>query len=164
MILLKKITSEGQNKLKKDLATSLGISPSEVTESLERSRISQLVDNSKEKVNTLALKDLLVYGLKYVFPIQLGNVVRGIPTFVSAPPLSDKIMEGKDKYVWPCKNGSVRGISIEPLYKTVEQAIAQDNELYQLLVITDTLRIGKVREREIALQELDKHFENYGKH
>lgn len=164
VILLKKTTSDGKNKLNKDIANSLGISASEVSESMERSRISQLVDNCKERVNILALKDLLVYGLRYVFPIQLGNVVRGIPTFTSALPISDKIMEGKDKYVWPSKNGTIRGISIEPLYKTVTEAVAQDDELYQLLVITDTLRIGRVREREIAIQELDKHFEEYGKH
>ena len=162
VVLLKKITSAGKGMLNKDVAQSLGISPAEISDAMERCRIAQLVDNDKVRVNTLALKDFLVYGLRYVYPVQLGGVVRGIPTAVSASPLKEQITQGKDVYVWPYKKGTVRGQAITPLYATVPEAVANDEELYKLLVIVDTLRMGRAREREIAISELDKSFAQYG--
>ena len=55
----------------------------------------------------------------------------------------------------------LRGQQIQPLYNTIPQAVKEDNELYQLLVIVDTLRMGRVREREIAIAELTKHINGY---
>ena len=103
-----------------------------------------------------------MYGLRYVYPVQLGGIVRGIPTAVSASPLKEQITQGKDVYVWPYKKGTVRGQAIPPLYATVPEAVANDEELYKLLVIVDALRMGRAREREIAISELDKSFVQYG--
>ncbi len=161
VVLLKKMTSSGRQMLNKDIAASLGISPAEISDAMERCRISQLVDNDKARVNTLALKDFLVYGLRYVFPLQLGGVVRGVPTAVSASPFKEQIAQGKDVYVWPYKKGTVRGQSIPPLYATVPEAVANDEELYRLLAIVDALRMGRAREREIAISELEKSFAQY---
>ena len=66
-----------------------------------------------------------------------------------------------ESYVWQNKKGSSRGSSIIPLYITVPEAVQKDAELYKLLVIADTLRIGKTREREVALRELDKYLKQY---
>ena len=162
MVLLKKITSAGRGMLNKDIAQSLGISPAEISDAMERCRIAQLVDNDKVRVNTLALKDFLVYGIRYVFPAVTGRVMRGVPTAVSASPIKDQIAQGKDVFVWPYKKGTVRGQAIAPLYATVPEAVANDEELYKLLVIVDTLRMGRAREREIAISELDKSFVQYG--
>lgn len=162
VVLLKKITSEGKDMLNKDLAVSLGISASEISEALERCRIASLVDISKKRVQVLALKDFLVYGLGYVFPAQPGAVVRGVPTAVSASPIKDKINGGSEVFVWPYKKGSVRGQSIEPLYSSVPEAVGKDDELYKLLVIIDTLRMGRVREKEVAIAELEKFLNAYG--
>lgn len=162
VVLLKKMTPAGRQMLNKDLAASLGISPAEISEALERCRVSQLVDSTKKNVNALALKDFLVYGLKYVFPAVPGSVVRGVPTAVSASPVKEQVAQGKDVYVWPYKKGTMRGQAITPLYATVPEAVANDEELYKLLVIVDTLRMGRVREREIAISELDKSFALYG--
>lgn len=147
----------------KDIAASLSISPAEVSEAMERCRVALLVDNDKKRVNTLALRDFLVYGLRYVFPAQPGSIVRGVPTASSASPISDHVASSKENYVWAYKKGAMRGIAIEPLYSTVPEAVSNDEELYRLLVIADALRIGRVREKEIAIQELDKAFEEYGK-
>ncbi len=162
VVLLKKMTPSGQVMLNKDIAASLGISPAEISEALERCRVSQLVDSTKKRVNTLALKDFLVYGLRYVFPVVPGSVVRGIPTVVSASPIKEQVAQSKDVYVWPYKKGTVRGQSIIPLYSSVPEAVSNDEELYKLLVIVDTLRMGRVREREFAISELDKSFARYG--
>ena len=148
--------------LNKDVAQSLGISPAEISDAMERCRIAQLVDNDKVHVNTLALKDFLVYGIRYVFPAVTGRVMRGVPTSVSASPIKEQIAQVKDVYVWPYKKGTMRGQAITPLYPTVPEAVANDEELYKLLVIVDTLRMGRAREREIAISELDKSFVQYG--
>ena len=161
-ILLKKMTPQGKVMLNKDIATSLGISASEVSEAMERCRVAQLVDNSKKRVNTLALKEFLVNGLRYVFPIQLGSVVRGVPTAVSAPPINLHISSDSETFVWPYKKGMVRGQAITPLYSTIPEAVEKDADLYKLLVIADTLRMGRVRERDVAIQELDKYIAAYG--
>ena len=162
VILLKKMTAEGSNMLNKDIAERLRISPSEVSEAMERCRVAQLVDGTKKRVNTLALKDFLVSGLRYVYPIQQGGIVRGIPAGVSAPPISDYMTGTKETYVWPNKRGTVRGQSITPLYPTLPEVVEHDEELYRLLVIVDTLRMGGARERDIAIQELDKYIAVYG--
>ena len=163
VIILKKMTPSGRAMLNKDIAASLGISPAEISDAMERCRVAQLVDTTKSKINTLALKEFLVYGLKYVFPAVPGRVIRGVPTAVSASPIKEHIAQSNDVYVWPYKKGTMRGQSVNPLYPTVPEAVANDEELYQLLVIVDTLRMGRTREREIAIVELDKAFEKYGK-
>lgn len=163
LILLKKITKNGKNLLNKDIAASLKISQSEVSEALERCRIAKLVDRNKQKINIMALEEFLIYGLKYVFPAQPENIVRGIPTAFSATPIKEQISQGAEKYVWPYNKGTERGQGIEPLYKSVPEIVNDDTELYELLVIVDTLRIGKIREIEIAKSELKKHFQEYGR-
>lgn len=163
LILLKKITKNGKNLLNKDIAASLKISQSEVSEALERCRIAKLVDRNKQKINIMALEEFLIYGLKYVFPAQPENIVRGIPTAFSATPIKEQISQGVEKYVWPYNKGTERGQGIEPLYKSVPEIVNDDAELYELLVIVDTLRIGKIREIEIAKSELKKHFQEYGR-
>ena len=163
VILLKKTTKSGRNLLNKDIASSLKISASEVSEALERCRIAKLVDRNKQKVNIMALEEFLIYGLKYVFPVQPDSVVRGVSTAFSASPIKEEISQGKEKYVWPYNKGTERGQGIEPLYKSVPEIVNSDTELYELLVIVDTLRIGKIREIEIATAELKKRFQEYGR-
>jgi len=144
------------------LAGSLVISQSEVSEALERCRIAKLVDSSKRKVNVLALKDFLLSGLQYAFPAGLGPIMRGVPTYLSAAPINSVVSSGTESYVWPNSKGSSRGISVTPLYLTVPEAVKNDVELYELLVIADALRLGHVRERQAALQSLEKYLDSYG--
>lgn len=154
VILLKKVTDKGRYLLNVQLAKELSISPSEVSEALERCRIARLVDARKRIVNILALEEFLVHGLKYVFPVQPQGVVRGVATAISALPMREKIVGGKEQYVWPCSHGNMRGVAITPLYKTVPESVANDDMLYKLLALVDTLRIGRIRETEIAKVEL----------
>ena len=58
--------------------------------------------------------------------------------------------------MWPYAKGSVRGQSIEPLYKTLPAIINNDKLFYELLVLIDTIRIGRAREIKIAIKELEK--------
>ena len=155
MILLKIAAKGGSNWLMKDLATELSISASEVTESLNRSFEAGLLNGNKRVLMKGALLDFLKYGLSYVYPQHPGAMVRGIPTAHSAPPLNKEI-QSNESYVWPYAEGKVRGQSIEPLHKSVPVASLKDKKLYELLALADALRVGKVREKNIAMEELEK--------
>ncbi|MVM41762.1 hypothetical protein GO730_35630 [Spirosoma sp. HMF3257] len=141
--------------LKKDIATGLKISPSEVTESLGRSAFAGLYDPDRKKVMSQALFEFLQYGLKYTFPQQPGALVRGIPTAHSAKPLAD-LIQSNEPYVWPSADGTVRGQAIEPLYPTIVQAVNNDPLLYEMLALVDAIRVGKTREVTLAVEELRK--------
>jgi predicted transcriptional regulator len=155
VILLKILTYGKKQWYGKDLGISLHISMSEVSESLNRSAIAGLLNESKNEVMHGNLLEFLEHGLKYIYPITPGGIQRGIPTAHSALPLRNKI-SSEEMYVWPDPAGEVRGESIEPLYPTVAEAIKSDKLLYELLALTDALRIAKVREREIAIEEIKK--------
>lgn len=161
LILLKMISSARRDLKNSELAAELGISASEVSQALERCRTSRLVDKTKRRVNTLALEEFLVHGLKYAYPATPQKVTRGMPTAVSAPPIKDHVANANEQFVWAYAQGTARGMAITPLYRTVPQAAASDETLYRLLAIADTLRIGRAREREIARIELKKTLDDY---
>lgn len=154
IVILLKIVSYGSKQwFQKPLAEDLGISQSEISKSLNRSKYAGLIDPKGKKVMKLALLEFLQFGLRYVFPQKPGAVVRGIPTSHSAAPLKDKI-ESAEHYVWPYAKGTVRGHSIIPLYPTVPEAALKDAKLYELLALVDALRVGRAREKELALAEI----------
>jgi hypothetical protein len=155
-VLLKIIVLKHDNWKNTDLAYSLQISPSEISEVLNRCKIAGLVDAKKRKVHLNSFKEFLVYGLKYVFPAEPGAVVRGIPTAHSAYPINEHIASGNDIYVWPYAQGMQRGQAIDPLYASLPAVVQNDPLLYELLVIADTIRIGRAREIQIAIEQLEK--------
>lgn len=161
VILLKILTYGDKTWTLSEIASSLLLSASEVTVAMERNRIAGLVNPSKNKVNKLALRDFLIYGLRYVFPPQVTSPARGIATAHSAPPISEHITEGREIYVWSYYKGTRRGNVIIPLYDKIPKFIESDPLLYEYLVIIDTLRIGKKREIEIAIKELDNRLGIY---
>lgn len=161
VILMKLISTKGRELTNKQIARELEISASEISEALERCRIAKLVDESKTRVNTLALEEFLLHGLKYVFPVTPLTKVRGVATAVSAHPFTDKISQEGDKFVWPDSQGNARGFGIKPLYRTVPIAVKTDAVLYDLLAIADVLRIGRVREIEIAKMKLKEILTKY---
>ena len=160
VVLLKKLTTQGKAMLNKDIASSLQLSASEVSEALERCRNAKLVDETKKEVRKLALQEFLIHGLKYVFPAEAGRVMRGVPTATSASPMKEVINSSNEMFVWPCRQGHERGQAITPLYPTVPFAVEQDAELHQLLAIVDSLRIGRAREAAIARQKLEEFLTN----
>lgn len=156
VVLMKIITLKHDNWRNIDLAYSLQISASEVSEALNRNKIAGLIDTDKRNVNINALKEFLIYGVKYVFPAELGAIVRGVPTAHSASPINKHISAGQNVYVWPYALGDSRGQAIEPLYKSIPAAVQNDKTLYKFMVIIDTLRIGRAKEIKIAVKELEK--------
>jgi len=155
LILLKIISINSDAWNQKPIAEDLGLSQSEVSESVARSKYAGLLDPKGKKVMKLALMEFLQYGIRYVFPQKPGPVVRGIPTSHSASPLKEEI-QSTENYVWPYAKGTVRGHSIIPLYVSVPEAVFKDEILYELLALVDALRVGRAREKEIAVVELKK--------
>jgi hypothetical protein len=160
LVLLKIISMKNPEWLNVDIANSLKISQSEVSEALNRCKIARLIDGDKRKIYINSLKEFLIYGLKYVFPAEPGAIVRGMPTAHSAYPIKELVSQGSENFVWPYSKGILRGQSIEPLYYTIPMVVQDDILFYELLAILDTLRIGRAREIKIAIDELAKRLEN----
>ena len=160
VVLLKIISLNNDEWRNIDIANDIDISPSEVSEALNRCRIARLIDRKKRKINSTSLAEFLIYGLKYVFPIEPGAIVKGIPTAHSASPIREHISHNTDIYVWSYAKGTLRGQSIEPLYKTLPKVAQNDKLFYELLTIVDTIRVGRVREIKIAIEELNKRLKN----
>lgn len=159
ILILLKISSIKEKDWKmNDLAKSLALSQSEVSKGLDRLVFANLIDESKRIPALNALYDILVSSARYFFPVKPGGIQRGIPTAHSALPLSKKI-RSESKYVWPSPEGSDRGESIEPIYKTAPLAALEDKGLYELLALVDSLRVGKAREQKLACEELKKRFD-----
>ncbi len=156
VVILLKIIALGEKEwFHHTLAEELGMSQSEVSQSLNRSKYAGLIDDSRKKVNRIAFNEFISHGLSYVFPQHPGPIVRGMLTAHSAKPLN-QIINATDKYVWAYAKGNEKGQAVEPLYNTVVPASIKDNKLYELLAMVDALRVGRVREKEIAKKELEK--------
>lgn len=139
------------------LALELVMSPSEVHGSVKRARASGLLHGPdfENRPNIGALEEFLIHGLKYVFPAERGEMTRGVATSYGAAPLRALITPNDDPIpVWPYAEGKQRGVSLVPLYKTAPKAALRDESFYELLVLADALRDGRVRERKIAETEL----------
>lgn len=170
--VLKLVASGPQKWTYVKLGEELFMSPSQVFRSVDRGRTAHLLDASPlptppssmttrvhqalhSRPNRGNLKEFLVYGVKYAFPVQRGGLTRGVPTADAAPPLSQQLTQNfLAKPVWPHAEGAVVGAEFSPLYKNVPMAAMRDGKLYELLALVDAIREGRVREREIAIREL----------
>ncbi len=137
------------------LANELGLGKTEAHNSLKRSisvGLAKLDRQTKRpKVNLKALREFIVYGLKYVFPVKPAEIIRGIPTSFAAPVLEGKLMTaGELIYVWPDARGKSKGQSIMPLFKSVPFAVKRDPLLYEYLALVDAIRLGSPREASLA--------------
>lgn len=141
------------------LEASLGISKTEINASINRSVASGLAFKDRElrraTPNRRNLYDFIVYGLKFVFPAKPGAMTRGIPTSFAMPVLQNLLISaGEYIYVWPYVHGKDMGQSIEPLFKSVPEAVQHDERLYEYLAIVDAIRLGRQREARLASDHL----------
>lgn len=154
MVILLKIAALREREwFVKDLAFSLDISQSEVSESLNRSKIAGLISADKKILMKNNLLDFLEHGLRYVYPAEPGAIKRGMPTAHNAPPLNN-IISAEESYIWSWAEGDTRGQVIEPLHPGVPGACIKDAVLYELLALTDALRLGRMREKQRSIDEL----------
>jgi hypothetical protein len=158
-ILLKIVALDSEYFQLSQLSNSLFVSLSEVSESLNRSQIADLIDYDKKRVNRQNFFEFLEHGVRYVFPQKPGTMVRGIPTAHSHP-FMKKTFSSELDYVWPDTEGKILGLKIEPFYLKQVEAVKEDDMFYKLLALVDVIRVGKVREIKIAINELRKNILN----
>lgn len=125
----------------------------------KRVRRSALSDSEAPADNAVRphahnLAEFALHGAKYAFPAVKLPLVVGVPTSHSAPAFAGVFAPGSTDFVWPHPNGTVRGVGLEPLHPSVPFAAMQDAKLYEMLALFDALRVGKARERGMALVRL----------
>ena len=146
------------NQMSGDLAAQEPMGIYRVTR--KRVRRAALPDDAEAAVDNPVrpharnLAEFALHGAKYAFPAVKLPLVAGVPTSHSAPAFAGVFAPGSTDFVWPHPNGTVRGVGIEPLHPAVPFAAMQDAKLYELLALFDALRIGKARERGMALERL----------
>lgn len=139
------------------LSKRLGLSPSVVHGSVGRLRAAGLLLPGSREPNRTALLAFLEHGVRYAFPGALGAVVRGIPTAHAGPDLAEVI--SGEPVVWPSPGGSAMGPAVAPLHPRPEHLPASAPGVYASLALVDALRVGRARERALALEALARRFE-----
>lgn len=161
IILLKLMLVEKDDWKFATLSDDLNMSSSTVFAALNRANLAGLYHKNSRTINRDALLEFLIHGFKYVFPVSPGKLAKGIPTAHSANPLAQYFISDKDIYVWQSATGTIRGQTIAPLYASVPQLVQKDAQLYELLALIDALRVGKAREKNLAIEELTKRIGQY---
>lgn len=154
---LAKLTLEESTRPYAVVAGELGMSASEFHAAVQRLGRAGLVDQKKRRVRQGAVREFLIHGLRYVFPVAMGGLTRGIPTSYAAPPLSQLLSFANENIpVWPDASREQPGYAVEPLHPSAPRAVRRDSRLYEVLALIDALRDGRARERQIAEKELLK--------
>lgn len=167
VLILKLIAAESAQWSFGKLGKELSMSTSHAFDSAMRAQNSRLLSITKAppsppkargvlfEPNRSNLKEFLIHGVKYSFPVERGGFTRGLPTAEAAPPLREYFSESSAAPpVWPYAEGTVRGAAFSPLYDNVPEAATKDAKLYELVALVDAIREGRAREREIAIREL----------
>jgi len=135
------------------LGSDLSMSPSTAHASVQRLQLAGLLRPDSRHVNLHFLMEFLEHGARYVFPAKLGGRERGVPTSYSAPPLAGEFISD-EPLVWPDVKGTVVGQTITPLYQNAAKLKESCPSVYELLTLVDAIRIGRAREREMAVAKL----------
>lgn len=166
IILIKLLANLDRKWSQRELSKALCISLAEINAGLKRLGESGLLRNDKEGrllPNINAVEEFLISGVKFFFPVKLGEYTRGIPTAIAAPIFHNKIALGNDPIpVWPDAIGEKKGVALAPLHPAVPKALREspDQSFYEFLTLIDAIRSGRARERNVAtaiLKEKLKH-------
>jgi DNA-binding Lrp family transcriptional regulator len=135
------------------IARDLGISVSTAHHAIRRLQAAGIVRSGALGVNRRALLEFLEHGVRYAFPGQLDAPGRGVPTAHASPALSD-VIAADDAVVWPDPNGQAMGPTLRPLFPQAVELPTRCPDVYELLTLVDAIRIGRARERTIAITRL----------
>ena len=161
-VLLAMLVAQGKSSTYPQLSAQTGLAPSAVHGALKRAAAAGLAlfQDRRPVVLKPQLREFVLSGAKYAFPAVRGTLTRGVPTAYAAAPLNSVIAPSTDPVpVWPHKSGTVRGVSLAPLYPTVPEAALRDKNLYAVLALFDAVRSGQARERNTAQKNLAEYFQ-----
>lgn len=157
LVLLKLQVLDSNQWTQASLSYELSVAQSLVNASLKRTAAAHLYLPRRKRVSRQALAELLIHGVKYVFPPERGALTRGIVTSYAAPPLCELIVQpDTPPPVWPYAEGTHRGYEFGPLDKRAPKAALNDPKLYELLVLVDAIRDGRPREATLAVSILNE--------
>ena len=150
----------------RSLERTTGISKTQIAGSINRCIDIGLAKKDRKygvpRSNKKALLEFVIYGLKYVFPVRMGELTRGIATSFSAPVLNTKLFSsGELIAVWPDERAKSKGLKVIPLFHSVPYAVRQDGDLYAMLALVDAIRLGNPREAGLAANILEKMFTDW---
>ncbi len=167
LVLLKLVAQGDMDWVYSRLAMELCMSSSEIHAAMKRAYNAGLMMDKGETIMPDAknLEEFIVYGVKYAYAPERGDICIGMPTSYAAKPLCDRVVyDGRNPPVWPDENSKVKGIAFRPLYPSVPDAARLDASLYELLALVDAIRGGRTRERSQAIKELKLRFTRYANH
>ena len=157
VVALALVAHPGEKPGYRQLAARVGMSASEVHAALKRLRACRLYSPVTERVSRAGLQEFLQHGIRYVFPAEEGERVQGTPTAWSASPLRSRLLVGEgDAAVWPSTEGETFGRRVVPLHAGVPAAARRDPALHEWLALADAMRSGRIRERRLASEELER--------
>ena len=157
VVLMKLTCADAKNIRIIDLSCQIKISPGEISESIHRSRIADLLHPEQLVVNRRRFFQFLQHGLRYVFPAEPCGLCTGMPTAFSAPPLKE-LQIRQDPYVWPLPKGPIRGQTIIPLHHQLPWVCQNDPIIYRFMAIMDAFRLGNTAENQILAKFLHAQF------
>ncbi len=132
--------SEAHACVKRAVASGLAVAPS-------RTEWSPVRPN---------LLEFMLHGVRYIWPAVVGPVKRGVPTAFGAEPLVHQLAAAPGEApVWAHPDGTAKGPTLSPLYRTAPQAALADPALHRLLALLDALRTGRARERSLAAKLME---------
>ena len=164
LVLLKLVALKGRSWSYAELGMSMGMSVSQLHSAIKRVLSAKLAVKQGNNIipNIRNMEEFLIYGVKYAFVPEMGELTRGMPTSYAAPPLAKLFAYSSEPPpVWPDPEGEVRGIAFSPIYKLAPRAAKSDSKLYELLVLLDAIRAGRAREVNAAVKELKKRLQAY---
>jgi hypothetical protein len=140
-----------------ELATEMAVAPSQVHSSLRRLELAGLIRADARRANARALGEFILFGVRYAFPATRGPLTEGVPTAYSAQPLAAEV-DAVDVVVWPTRpdRDTVRGFSVQPLFRQAPRLLTTSPETYRLLTLVDAMRLGDPRARNIARTHLER--------
>jgi len=156
ILVLLKLAVKGDASVRV-LESELGISKSTVALSIGRLREANLLKDDEAgglRINKLVARDFLEHGARWIAPAKIGDFELGLATAHSFESLARKLSGDPDPLVLPLPHGPVRGRAVSPLHPKAPAAAQKDPGLLRLLAIVDALRIGRARDRKVAVEEL----------
>lgn len=135
VVLLRLIAGPDPSTVR-SLEAETGIARSVIQRSLVRLEQAGLLGDARRRVNLGRAEELLVHGVKYMFPPVRRGEARGVATAWAAPPLKERLAASRElPPVWPDPMGEVRGIALQPLHASAPGISRRDRGLTELLAL-----------------------------
>ena len=138
----------------RSLADRLGVPHATVQRALTRLAQAGVYDGDSRQAIPYEAEDFVEHALRYLHPVNLGALVRGVPTAWAASPLREEIVSDDPPPVWPDPDGSVHGHAVEPLDPRLPALSRTWPAVAQLAALADAIRLGDVHSRAAAQRHL----------